>query len=151
MSTPGKKCARADCTETEFRIDGYCSIYCRDIDELEDEKDAEIAALKATLDLSAKANNALALKIGRLVEAGDRLADCITNDLTWMSKADGVRYNGVIEDARVGIFTDKPLAAWTAAKDHVHRANKTTDGEGRWLCDECGDLAYPEKGEKEEE
>lgn len=35
--TKERKCGRDDCGEPEFRIDGYCSDYCRDIDELEAE------------------------------------------------------------------------------------------------------------------
>ena len=36
-----KSCAR--CLDEEFRIDGYCSIYCRDMAEVED----EVAQLEA--------------------------------------------------------------------------------------------------------
>lgn len=28
-----KTCARPGCNEQEWRIDGYCSIYCRDLNE----------------------------------------------------------------------------------------------------------------------
>ncbi|OFX05196.1 MAG: hypothetical protein A3E78_09225 [Alphaproteobacteria bacterium RIFCSPHIGHO2_12_FULL_63_12] len=34
------KCARPECGEPEYRIDGYCSTYCRDIHEVEKERDA---------------------------------------------------------------------------------------------------------------
>jgi len=37
------KCARPGCEEDEGRIDNYCSVYCRDIDEL----NIEIAQLDA--------------------------------------------------------------------------------------------------------
>ena len=42
-------CARAECVDhdgdrAEFRIDGYCSLYCRDIDECEAERDAAVSA-----------------------------------------------------------------------------------------------------------
>ena len=67
-------------------------------DEREAGKDAEIAELKATLNLSARANNALALKIGRLVEAGDGLADLVCEQRPRLE-----RYEDVVE-------------AWTAAK-----------------------------------
>ena len=33
--TPRVKCARPHCKDEEFRINGYCSIYCQDIDEVD--------------------------------------------------------------------------------------------------------------------
>ena len=30
-----KKCGRPNCINTEYRIDGYCSVYCRDVHDLE--------------------------------------------------------------------------------------------------------------------
>lgn len=45
-----KRCAR--CNEYEFRIDGYCTIYCRDMAELEaelEQAEAERGTLQADL------------------------------------------------------------------------------------------------------
>ena len=39
------QCARPMCEEEESRINGYCSVYCEDVDEAR----REIAHLKATL------------------------------------------------------------------------------------------------------
>lgn len=40
----GGKCLR--CGDDEFRIDGYCSIYCRDMHDVEQERDAALNSLK---------------------------------------------------------------------------------------------------------
>ena len=44
-----RKCGRPNCKNTEYRIDGYCSIYCRDIHDLEVQLEAsqqELAEIK---------------------------------------------------------------------------------------------------------
>jgi hypothetical protein len=40
------KCGREACNEKEDRIDGYCSVYCRDVDEAW----MEVARLEAKID-----------------------------------------------------------------------------------------------------
>jgi len=40
------KCKRSGCEEAESRIDGYCSMYCRDVDEAW----CEVARVKKELD-----------------------------------------------------------------------------------------------------
>ena len=40
-----RKCSRPECNDAEFRIHGYCSVYCEDLHDAEQ----EIARLKALL------------------------------------------------------------------------------------------------------
>ena len=40
-----KKCGRPHCKNVEYRIDGYCSIYCRDVHDLETALEAAQAEL----------------------------------------------------------------------------------------------------------
>jgi len=44
-------CARAGCSQPEDRIDGYCSIYCRDLAEVKEEAlmDAQAARLAGAI------------------------------------------------------------------------------------------------------
>lgn len=44
------KCARGLCDEAEFRINGYCSNYCEDVDALEQEIQRLRAALNELTD-----------------------------------------------------------------------------------------------------
>jgi hypothetical protein len=45
----GPKCAR--CGGEEYRIDGYCSIYCRDMAEVEKENARQEKTIEALVDL----------------------------------------------------------------------------------------------------
>jgi len=47
-----KKCGRPHCKNVEYRIDGYCSIYCRDVHDLE-------TALEAAQQELAEANETM--------------------------------------------------------------------------------------------
>ena len=46
-----KKCGRPHCKNVEYRIDGYCSIYCRDVHDLETALEAAQAELAEAKDV----------------------------------------------------------------------------------------------------
>ena len=51
--TTDKKCGRPHCKNTEYRIDGYCSMYCRDVHDLETQltaSRAEVERLRTELE-----------------------------------------------------------------------------------------------------
>lgn len=46
----GRVCARPGCDSEEFRIKGFCSSYCRDLDEWNQEAEEEISALRRRIE-----------------------------------------------------------------------------------------------------
>jgi hypothetical protein len=94
-------CARPGCVSGEFRIDGYCDPYCRDVHELGQERDAlkqqitganvELAELRRANEIRTKSQKSLQADLatamgenGRLRKALERIIEdsnhCITDD-----------------------------------------------------------------------
>ena len=66
-----RKCARPGCDDTEWRIDGYCSIYCRDVVEaLEEGREAGALAMQAQIDTAMTERRDSYAAMGGVIAAG---------------------------------------------------------------------------------
>ncbi len=79
----GRVCAREHCGHQEFRIDGFCSIYCRDIDEERQEIESlqrRVAALEGLVKIDDELRRAITRMHNRHYMAVDKRPVEITHD-----------------------------------------------------------------------